>query len=192
MFQILPTKTSLERFLNEKRIINIQFFSSLFFQIDNSTALFKLHFNRRLNHWRRPWSRWKRISTDCPRHKQYHNNWSKWYVNKLLNHPPPPISATHIHISNTYASNILYYSMAVYQSSSDIASPLEIKTSYGENNATYIIDLKKVDKVKNVTLQIHLKFISRLTDTLQGFYRVSYEDTDKREKTWVSLNTTNI
>lgn len=71
---------------------------------------------------------------------------------------------------------IIFCAHAVYQSSSDIASPLEIKTSYGDNNATYIIDLNKVDKVDNVTLQIHLKFISRLTDTLQGFYRVLYED----------------
>lgn len=70
----------------------------------------------------------------------------------------------------------------VYQSTADIVSPLDIKTSYGENNATFIIDLKSVEKEENITLQVRMKFVSQLTDTLQGFYRVSYGDSDSNEK----------
>lgn len=60
----------------------------------------------------------------------------------------------------------------------EIGSQIDIDTAYGENNSTFIITIRKgVNKdAINVTLQIQLDFISKLTDTLQGFYRTSYRD----------------
>lgn len=74
-------------------------------------------------------------------------------------------------------------SFTVFHYPSDIASPLDIETAYGEHNDTFIIDIKRgIDKNdKNITLQIQLNFTSKLTDTLQGFYRSSYKDGANQE-----------
>lgn len=70
----------------------------------------------------------------------------------------------------------------MYQSDATVATPLDIQTEYGENNDTFIIKLNKFNEVKNSTLQVNLKFISQLSNTLQGFYRVNYDDSDSDTK----------
>lgn len=77
---------------------------------------------------------------------------------------------------------LLCISCIVYQSSSEVETLLNIKTEYGTNNDTYIIHLEPSEIVDDSTLQVNLKFISTLSDTLQGFYRVSYEDSDSDTK----------
>lgn len=62
-------------------------------------------------------------------------------------------------------------------------APLNIKTSYGTNNETFIIEL--LGKPANKDVQVDLTFISQLTSTLQGFYRVRYDDIDSKEKKWL-------
>lgn len=68
----------------------------------------------------------------------------------------------------------------VFQSNETLAWPVEITTSYGENNETFIIKLEKLPV--NDTLQVDLKFISQLSNTLQGFYRVGYNDKNSDTK----------
>lgn len=85
--------------------------------------------------------------------------------------------------------------LTVFQSNATLTSPLIIETSYGENNDTYIIKLKNPSEVKNNSLQVNLKFDSRLSDTLQGFYRVNYEDSGSDTERWlisISLKDTNM
>lgn len=85
-------------------------------------------------------------------------------------------------------NNISITEAKVFHYPSDIASPLDIETAYGENNDTFIIDIKRgIDKNdKNITLQIQLNFVSVLTDTLQGFYRSSYKDGRNQETKWLA------
>lgn len=75
----------------------------------------------------------------------------------------------------------------IVQQSPAIETPprsLNVDTFYGENNDTFVIDIK--DTVpENRTLQVQLKFISQLTDTLQGFYRTNYE-TNSGERRWLA------
>lgn len=60
---------------------------------------------------------------------------------------------------------------------------MTIETWYGENNDTFNIALAEGTRVDgNTTLQVNLKFISQLSNTLQGFYRVSYKDSDSDTK----------
>lgn len=75
------------------------------------------------------------------------------------------------------------FSVSVLQSSPSIASPLEIRTWYGDYNDTFNIELPEEAIVDgNTTLQVNLKFVSQLSDTLQGFYRVLYQDSDSSTK----------
>lgn len=61
------------------------------------------------------------------------------------------------------------------QDTAETASkPLTIETQYSENNDTFSIFIKEI-VAKNSTVLVELKFISQLTDTLQGFYRTEYE-----------------
>lgn len=69
-----------------------------------------------------------------------------------------------------------YFYILVFENS----AALEIKTSYGNNNETFVIEL--IQKPTNKQLRVDLKFISQLSSTLQGFYRVGYDDVDSTEK----------
>ena len=65
----------------------------------------------------------------------------------------------------------------------DETKSLLIETGYGENNATYIITLLEyLDTSKGVSVNVDIKFTSHLTDTLQGFYRTSYSDSQSQKK----------
>lgn len=74
-------------------------------------------------------------------------------------------------------------SFSVFKTTPQISAPLNINTWYGENNDTFNIALAEGTNIDgNTTLQVNLKFISQLTNTLQGFYRVLYEDSDSDKK----------
>lgn len=61
------------------------------------------------------------------------------------------------------------------QDTAETASkPLNIETMYSENNDTFSIFIKEIVS-RNSTVLVDLKFVSQLTDTLQGFYRTQYE-----------------
>lgn len=70
-----------------------------------------------------------------------------------------------------------------------ITRKLQIKHDYGKNDGndgnddikeTYVIVL--MEKPNNSSLQVNVKFISQLSETLQGFYRVGYHGTDSSSK----------
>lgn len=92
------------------------------------------------------------------------------------------LGATIIIETINFGISFIYFFHTVFQSSSEMVTPLEIKTSYGDNNDTFIIELSKSTIGKNTTLQVNLKFFSQLSSTLQGFYQVSYEDSDSDTK----------
>lgn len=54
---------------------------------------------------------------------------------------------------------------------------------YGSNNQSYHIVLKNSKENLN-NLSIYLSFVSNLTDTLQGFYRGKYKDTEDDREQW--------
>lgn len=51
------------------------------------------------------------------------------------------------------------------------------------SNQSYFIVLKK-SKDSFSSLSIYLSFVSNLTDTLQGFYRGKYKDTEYEPEQW--------
>lgn len=53
------------------------------------------------------------------------------------------------------------------------------KSNYGINNETYEIQLVNATETK---VQVDIKFNSQLSNTLQGFYRVGYDDIDDKNK----------
>lgn len=68
----------------------------------------------------------------------------------------------------------------MFESNEMLTSPVKFEGRYGENNETYIIKLTETPK--NTTLQLNIKFTSHLSNTLQGFYRVGYDDIDSDTK----------
>lgn len=79
-----------------------------------------------------------------------------------------------------FGNNRYIDTLTVFESNATLTWPLEIKQRYGENNETYIIEL--LAEPRNTTLQVNIKFISQLSNTLQGFYRVGYNDIDTTDK----------
>ncbi|XP_031619853.1 aminopeptidase Ey isoform X2 [Contarinia nasturtii] len=79
--------------------------------------------------------------------------------------------------------NITITKVEVAESSENLTRFLDIAADYGENNDTYVINL--VESPNNASLQLNIKFISQLSTTLQGFYRVGYNDIDTTEQKWL-------
>lgn len=71
----------------------------------------------------------------------------------------------------------LLWSISVSQKNG--SQPVTIKSKYGSNNETYEIQLLNATES---TLKVDLKFTSQLSSTLQGFYRVGYNDVDDKNK----------
>ena len=65
----------------------------------------------------------------------------------------------------------------------DVRENLEYTCDYGKNNQSYVIKLKDTKyKLTNVTVE--LEFESKLTDTLQGFYRGGFYNEDTKSDSW--------
>lgn len=69
----------------------------------------------------------------------------------------------------------------VIHTKTNVSVPFEGKVD--SSNQSYFIVLKKSkDNLK--TLSVHLSFVSNLTDTLQGFYRGKYKDSENDPEQW--------
>lgn len=68
----------------------------------------------------------------------------------------------------------------------DVQETLDYTCDYGKNNESYVINLKET-KYPLVNVSITLEFESKLTSTLQGFYKGSfYDEETKADSTFVS------
>lgn len=149
----------------------ILFFFPFQLQIDNATSF---------RQWHDEWScsyryreryedkYWLEIAANRSRHKQHNHSYGTRYLltsPRVIGHQP------------VYTCSFSSLSIPVFQSSPHIAEPLSIRTWYGDKNGKYYIELAEGTIVGgNTTLQVNLKFISQLSNTLQGFYRVLYQD----------------
>ncbi|XP_030375833.1 aminopeptidase N isoform X2 [Scaptodrosophila lebanonensis] len=63
---------------------------------------------------------------------------------------------------------------------------VDFDSDYGENNATFVINLSK-DLVSKTKLRVvlSLDFVSQVTDTLQGVYKTSYLNTANNKQEWM-------
>lgn len=65
----------------------------------------------------------------------------------------------------------------------DVHENLAFNCEYGKNNESYVIKLKEPKyRLTNVSVTLH--FVSKLTDTLQGFYRGSFYNDETKEDSW--------
>lgn len=68
----------------------------------------------------------------------------------------------------------------------DVNENLDFTCAYGKNNESYVIRLKE-PKFRLTNVSVTLNFVSKLTDTLQGFYRSSfYNDETKSDSEFAS------
>lgn len=65
----------------------------------------------------------------------------------------------------------------------DVRETLDFTCDYGKDNESYVIKIKETKyPLTNVT--VTLDFISKLTDTLQGFYRGSFYNEETKNDSW--------
>jgi aminopeptidase 2 len=68
----------------------------------------------------------------------------------------------------------------------DVEETLDYTCDYGKNNESYVINLKET-KYPLTNVSVTLEFVSKLTSTLQGFYKGSFHNDDtKADSTFVS------
>lgn len=65
----------------------------------------------------------------------------------------------------------------------DVNENLEYTCAYGKNNESYVIQLKE-PKYSLTNVSVTLEFTSKLTDTLQGFYRGGFYNEDTKSESW--------
>jgi aminopeptidase N len=65
----------------------------------------------------------------------------------------------------------------------DVEEMLEYSYDYGKNNESFVITLKKT-KYPLTNVSVHLDFSSKLTSTLQGFYRGSFKNEATNSDSW--------
>lgn len=65
---------------------------------------------------------------------------------------------------------------------SDVQETLEFTCDYGKNNESYEINIKPT-KYPLTNVSITLEFVSKLTSTLQGFYKGSFYNEDTKSDT---------
>ena len=66
---------------------------------------------------------------------------------------------------------------------SDVEANLDYICEYGTNNESYIITLKKT-KFPLTNVSVQLEFVSKLGNTLTGFYRGSFMNEATKEPSW--------
>jgi aminopeptidase N len=68
----------------------------------------------------------------------------------------------------------------------DVQETLEYTCDYGKNNESYVITFKET-KYPLTNVSVTLEFVSKLTSTLQGFYKGKfYNDDTKSDSSFVS------
>lgn len=65
----------------------------------------------------------------------------------------------------------------------DIEENLEYTYKYGKSNSSYIIDIKET-RYPLTNVSVILEFKSKLTSTLNGFYKGTYKDIETNEDSW--------
>lgn len=65
----------------------------------------------------------------------------------------------------------------------DVNENLDYTCDYGKNNESYVIKLKET-KFPLTNVSVELEFVSRLTSTLQGFYRGGFYNEDTKSDSW--------
>lgn len=68
-------------------------------------------------------------------------------------------------------------------SRTDLDETLSYTCEYGKDNESYVINLKE-PKHRLTNVSVTLDFVSKLTDTLQGFYRGSIVDEATKANSW--------
>lgn len=65
----------------------------------------------------------------------------------------------------------------------DVYEELSFSHGYGSLNQSYVITLKP-PKHRLTNVKVRLEFISKLTSTLQGFYRGSFQNEETKDESW--------
>lgn len=65
----------------------------------------------------------------------------------------------------------------------DLHEDLDYTCEYGKGNESYVITLKE-PKHRLTNVSVTLDFVSKLTDTLQGFYRGSFFNEETKSDSW--------
>lgn len=65
----------------------------------------------------------------------------------------------------------------------DVDDALDFSCDYGKDNESYVITLKE-PKHRLTNVSVTLNFVSKLTDTLQGFYRGNVVDEATKTNSW--------
>lgn len=65
----------------------------------------------------------------------------------------------------------------------DVHENLDYTCDYGKDNDSYVITIKDT-KFRLTNVSVTLDFISKLTDTLQGFYKGSFVNEDTKSDSW--------
>lgn len=65
----------------------------------------------------------------------------------------------------------------------DDVEGLDFTCEYGKNNESYVITVKDT-KHRPTNVSLTLEFVSKLTDTLQGFYKGSFYNEDTKTDSW--------
>lgn len=81
-------------------------------------------------------------------------------------------------------TEITVRSCSVYKvDSSDVHEALDYSCDYGKKNESYVITIKGT-KYQLTNVSVTLEFVSKLTDTLQGFYKGSFFNEDSKSDSW--------
>lgn len=67
--------------------------------------------------------------------------------------------------------------------SNDVHESLDYTCDYGKKNESYVITIKDT-KYDLTNVSVTLEFVSKLTDTLQGFYKGSFFNEDTKSDSW--------
>jgi aminopeptidase N len=65
----------------------------------------------------------------------------------------------------------------------DVNENIDFITEYGANNQSYIIKLKQT-KHRITNLSVLLEFNSKITSTLQGFYKGTFNNEETKNDSW--------
>lgn len=65
----------------------------------------------------------------------------------------------------------------------DVRETLDFSCDYGKDNESYVIKIKET-KYPLTNVSVTLEFVSKLTDTLQGFYRGSFYNEETKGDNW--------
>lgn len=103
-------------------------------------------------------------------------------VSKVTSWEPIVLDVHNVSISNVRVIRAL----ADGASNASEEQDLDFDSDYGEDNATFVINLSKTLAVETqLRVLLSLDFVSQVTDTLQGVYKTSYTNPDTKNEEWM-------